>query len=92
MSTTRCEHGQVISDTMGTYRCAECDPTGRIEELKSHVETLREALKLAVARLSRVDGGDSMTVSNGLDALAETGDEFDVEAFIEDEDREEEPA
>ena len=26
MSTTRCEHGIVIADTIGDYRCWQCEP------------------------------------------------------------------
>lgn len=33
MSTTRCEHGNVISDTMGSYVCAECDPAAEIARI-----------------------------------------------------------
>lgn len=52
-----------------------------------------KALKSTVARLCRVDGGDSITVSNALDALHEaTGEDFDVEAFIAAEDAEAEVA
>ena len=51
---------------------------------------LLETLKNAVARLCRVDGGDSITVSNALDAIHEaTGEDFDVEAFIAEEDAKE---
>ncbi|HEY0883294.1 MAG TPA: hypothetical protein VGD87_17280, partial [Archangium sp.] len=44
-------------------------------------------LKLAAARLARVDGGDTYVVSEITDAIAEaTGEDFDVEAFIAAED------
>lgn len=48
--------------------------------------SLLKALKLACARLARVDGGDSMTVITGLDAIAEADATFDVETFIAAED------
>lgn len=47
MSTTRCKHGNVTSDTMGSYVCTECDPASRIEELEAEVERLRSLVKLA---------------------------------------------
>lgn len=44
MSTTRCKHGNVIGDTMGSYACTECDPASRIEELEAEVERLTAEL------------------------------------------------
>ena len=48
---------------------------------------LLRALKLACARLARVDGGDSMTITTGIEAISlAIGEDFDVEDFIEAED------
>lgn len=81
MSTTRCEHGNVVSDSMGSHLCIKCAPEVAIERL-------RVKLMATVARLVRVDGGDSYTVASALETLAETGHAFDVEAFIAEEDAE----
>lgn len=71
MSTTRCVHGAVISDTMGVYRCDECDPHGVIEGLREAARAVVDAwdgydvidrqyaLEQAVFRLRELVGDDS---------------------------------
>lgn len=84
MSINRCKHGNVISDTRGNFfTCAECDP----KVLEEHIEVLRNALKLATARLARVDGADTQTFDACMKALNDTGEAFDVDAFIKSEDQ-----
>lgn len=51
--------------------------------------TMLDGLKIAVARLARVDGGDSMVVATLLRVIHDaTGEDFDFEAFIAAEDAE----
>lgn len=67
-------------DAMG----AECVANTR---LIAAAPTMLDGLKIAVARLARVDGGDTMVVSTLLDVIYDaTGEEFDVQAFLSDED------
>lgn len=44
MSTHRCDHGTVISDQCGEYRCLQCDPIDE-EDHESLKEAAREALE-----------------------------------------------
>lgn len=37
MSTTRCRHGNITSDTMGEYSCSECDPVAELERLRAEL-------------------------------------------------------
>ena len=63
MSANRCEHGNVVSDTVGEYRCYKCQPVDaddlaaahaanalledRVRELEGVVAELAEAAGLA---------------------------------------------
>ncbi len=69
----------------GALRLIEQLTKERAEKLSDGF-VLATALKYALARLARVDGGDSMTVTNGLDALASVGYDFDLDGFIKAED------
>jgi len=47
MSTTRCAHGNIISDTTGTYPCEECDPVAALAALRERNAELMEGLTTA---------------------------------------------
>ncbi|MCC6178788.1 MAG: hypothetical protein WAZ94_15020 [Phycisphaerales bacterium] len=86
----------VVEDHDGVPICAMPAPEAETSyeqriladaKLISQTPELLRCLKLACARLARVDGGDSMTIATCVSAISiATGEEFDVEAFIEAED------
>lgn len=79
------EHGNLVAaltaEAINTARETGIGPA----EMRRQRDELLVALKFAIARLARVDGGDSISVSNAIDAIARTGEAFDVEAFIAEE-------
>jgi hypothetical protein len=69
MSTHRCEHGRVVYDTVGEYRCYECEPVGpydlevlRKENLALEAENdeLRDSLRELVARVKQLESRSAM--------------------------------
>lgn len=56
MSTDRCQHGNVTSDSMGVYRCYLCEPVTEtdLEELAAGVgDGIGEAIAKQLARRDR---------------------------------------
>jgi hypothetical protein len=71
MSAHRCEHGTLISDQVGEYRCYECDPFGPadVRGLQDEVDQLQEenqALKATVRSVVRRLAHDHEICSNGV--------------------------
>lgn len=64
MSTHRCDHGNVIADTGGEYRCYRCEPFGPsdLEEQGARIEWL-ERLVAALARRAKHDESCSAAVN-----------------------------
>lgn len=58
MSTTRCEHGNVVEDTVGVYRCYQCEPFGEadLQELEqAFQDELDDELKKRDARIAELE-------------------------------------
>jgi hypothetical protein len=58
VSTHRCQHGNTIADTVGEYRCYECQPFGPNDlesELQAADAAVEEALAVRDARISELE-------------------------------------